>query len=508
MVTTLELQRRGLPYAVVVDGAATPASLQALDRQGLPYLVEVADGATMASRRALESRGLRYLVPVLVDATAASKASLAAQGLRYAVQVDADILPADRLVLQRQGLAYYVKVDSSGNSVATAAGGGLLLVDETNGFAADFTHAVDAERVAVKTAGAVVYSGTSFFTNSGTSSKWVYNAAGVLVNIPAGTLPLDYDPVTHAARGLLVEPQATNLITLSSNMAGNWGTSGVTIVQDTTTSPAGVTEADTVTFGAGAGAYAYHQSAGSVTSGATYPFSVFARTASGTKKFRMGLQCSGTTYSSDFTATTTWQRFANTFTADATGDAYCLLANESAGGAGSVVFWGSQFESGIVATSPMPTAGVAVTRAADQVSVTSASINYSATAGSWWVDATPMALTGYPIIGFANGSASPSKVGSPTTLVMFDGTNTQKTVANSLADHKTAAAYAAGDRAFTADGLTVQVDVGSTTNLLNPGTIGFGSTPGVGASTGLMYIRKLRYVPRRKTNLELVTESA
>ena len=56
MVTTIELQRRGLPYAVVVDGAATPASLADLDDKGLPYLVEVADGATMASRRALEAR--------------------------------------------------------------------------------------------------------------------------------------------------------------------------------------------------------------------------------------------------------------------------------------------------------------------------------------------------------------------------------------------------------------------------------------------------------------------
>jgi hypothetical protein len=119
-----------------------------------------------------------------------------------------------------------------------------------------------------------------------------------------------------------------------------------------------------------------------------------------------------------------------------------------------------------------------------------------------------MALTGYPIIGFANGSASPSKVASSTTLVMFDGTNTQKTVANSLAAHKTSAAYAAGDRSFTADGLVVQVDTGSTTNLLNPGNIGFGNTPGVGSSTGLMYIRQVRYVPRRKTSLEQVTESA
>jgi hypothetical protein len=149
MATTAELNQRGLSYAVMVDAAATPESLQALDRQGLPYMVEVADGATSASRAALEARGLRYFVPVLVDATPASKASLDAQGLRYAVQVDADILPADRVVLDRQGLSYFVEVDSSGNSIS-AVGGGSLLANETDGFAADFLWPVDAERVAVK----------------------------------------------------------------------------------------------------------------------------------------------------------------------------------------------------------------------------------------------------------------------------------------------------------------------------------------------------------------------
>jgi hypothetical protein len=122
MVAALELQRRGLRHAVMVDAAATTASLQALDRQGLAYAVKVADGATTASRAALEARGLAYFVPVLVDATSASKAILDRQGLRYAVQVDADILPADRAVLDRQGLRYFVEVDSSGNSVAPGGG--------------------------------------------------------------------------------------------------------------------------------------------------------------------------------------------------------------------------------------------------------------------------------------------------------------------------------------------------------------------------------------------------
>jgi hypothetical protein len=186
MVTTAELQRRGLRYAVSVDAAATNASLLDLQQKGLPYAVEVADGATMASRAALEARGLAYFVPVLVDATPASKASLERQGLRYAVQVDADILPADRLVLDRQGLRYLVKVDSSGNSVAAGgAGGAAIIAGETNAFATDFTYATDASRVAVKTAGVNVSSGLdAFYQNAGTSPKLVWDASGALVWSP------------------------------------------------------------------------------------------------------------------------------------------------------------------------------------------------------------------------------------------------------------------------------------------------------------------------------------
>jgi hypothetical protein len=244
MVTTAELNRRGLRYAVVVDGAATPASLQALDRQGLPYLVEVADGATMASRAALEARGLRYFVPVAVGATSASKASLERQGLAYAVKVDADILPADRRELERQGLRYYVAVDSSGNSVGTAVGGGILLAGEANGFATDFLHPVDAERVAVKSSGSTLaYAVDAFYTQSGTSPKMVYDVAGTL-----GWSP-------H------------NLLTGSTDLSTGWSVGvGATKTLNQGTAPNGLNELVKYTMVAGAGAHwAFTTSATSAT---------------------------------------------------------------------------------------------------------------------------------------------------------------------------------------------------------------------------------------------------
>ena len=101
-------------------------------------------------------------------------------------------------------------------------------------------HSVDAERIAVKTAGTVVSSGTSFFTGSGTSSKWVYNAAGLLVNVAAGTLPIDYN------QGFVVEQAATNVIfpsTPPSATAGMWTLRGTTTVTSGQTGITGATTA-------------------------------------------------------------------------------------------------------------------------------------------------------------------------------------------------------------------------------------------------------------------------
>lgn len=44
------------------------------------------------------------------------------------------------------------------------------------------------------------------------TARWVFNSAGVLTQVPANQIALDYDPVTLALRGLPFEPARTNLI--------------------------------------------------------------------------------------------------------------------------------------------------------------------------------------------------------------------------------------------------------------------------------------------------------
>lgn len=50
---------------------------------------------------------------------------------------------------------------------------------------------------------------------TGSSGKWVMGPNGLLTLVPAGTAPIDFDPITAAGRGLLVEESRTNLLTYS-----------------------------------------------------------------------------------------------------------------------------------------------------------------------------------------------------------------------------------------------------------------------------------------------------
>lgn len=62
------------------------------------------------------------------------------------------------------------------------------------------------------------------------SKKWVWNSAGLLEEIAVDALPWNYDPATGDFLGLLIEKQATNdLIDCRDPTTGNWNRSNVNI---------------------------------------------------------------------------------------------------------------------------------------------------------------------------------------------------------------------------------------------------------------------------------------
>jgi hypothetical protein len=91
--------------------------------------------------------------------------------------------PAPPIMIVASGAPPITLFNADGSiwSAHTPAGGEVLLTGETDGFATDFLHPVDAERVALKTSGSTLaYAVDAFYTQSGTSPKMVYDVAGVL----------------------------------------------------------------------------------------------------------------------------------------------------------------------------------------------------------------------------------------------------------------------------------------------------------------------------------------
>jgi len=76
------------------------------------------------------------------------------------------------------------------------------------------------------------------------SPKSVYDRAGTLVQVPANTLGVTYDPADLSkAPWALIEPGAKNLVLQSDTFIANWSLPGVTVVQGAAVSPRGIMDA-------------------------------------------------------------------------------------------------------------------------------------------------------------------------------------------------------------------------------------------------------------------------
>lgn len=74
--------------------------------------------------------------------------------------------------------------------------------------------------------------------------KLVYDRTGTLVEVPANTLGVTYDPADLSkAPWALIEPAAKNLVLQSDTFIANWSLPGVTVVQGAAVSPRGIMDA-------------------------------------------------------------------------------------------------------------------------------------------------------------------------------------------------------------------------------------------------------------------------
>lgn len=341
----------------------------------------------------------------------------------------------------------------------------------------------------------------------------------------------DYDPVTLALKGLLIEEARTN-VWLQSADASNaaWSKGGVgasaapVVTANQTTAPDGTTTAARVAYpviSAGANGSVMYQA---VTASANaYTFSVWLKGGVGGEQLYL-LTTADTTlfYRQSVTLTTAWQRFTLTTPNLTAATWYFEIgvdlrdASQTAKPAQTIFAWGAQVEAGAFATSYIPTTAAAVTRAIDLASMPTDTW-FNASAMSVAINAMSFGFgsAGYNVLyGLNDGSdnnrlqqgllAPPTPI-VPDSLVVSGGTasvslpETVTVPTNVL--FKFGASLKAGAFASSLNGAAPYVN---TTGIVMPigiNHLSIGNSGGTFSVDG--YIQRLRYWPRALSNVEL-----
>jgi hypothetical protein len=212
---------------------------------------------------------------------------------------------------------------------------------------------------------------------------------GVLRAASANQPRFQYDYETGEYRGLLLEPQSTNIITHSRNIAdGTWNKNELlSWASDVIDAPDGTPTADQITF-KNDSTNSYIVKAIGITGGLVYSVSCWAKGNQGQRARLYTEGTGGGAYAykaADFTLTGEWQKVALTIQTN-TGNGVgtvVLQSNVSGLTATSLYVWGFQYENQPAATNYIYTTTATSTRAADLLSVEAP----LPTSGSVYIDA-------------------------------------------------------------------------------------------------------------------------
>ena len=213
----------------------------------------------------------------------------------------------------------------------------------------------------------------------------------------SGAPRFDHDPATGESLGLLIEEARTNLVTRSEEL--NYWTKyfGASVTSNSIAAPDGTVTADLVDISAQQ--YSQVLRVINVQPSTTYTVSFYARSVTGTDIVQLFRWPNITV---DFTLTTEWQRFTNTYTTNSTDTTNNVLFTRRPGSTNRFYLWGVQAEKGTFATSYIPTTNSTVTRAADVAEITGTNFSsfYNSTEGTIYSEAVfaGLANASYPRI--------------------------------------------------------------------------------------------------------------
>jgi hypothetical protein len=379
-------------------------------------------------------------------------------------------------------------------------------------------------------------SGDLTFTRASTATR--VNAEGLIESVATGVPRIDY---TGGGCGkLLLESQRTNLMR-NSEQLNSWLKLDISVTSNSTTSPDGTQNADTITAtGAGSLSHLIYQNL-AFTSGTSYTLSVFAKAntsdyiqlvfagqliANSYANFDLS---SGTITASAFLTAKIenygngWYRCSVSATAGAslTNSQIVYLINSGTASRGqsfvqsgeSVYLWGGSFENGSFPTSYIPTTTTAVTRLADAASKTGISSLINSTEGVLYAEISALAddLT-YRILSISDGTTAEriyiqyTNVTNTVAVVIKNGSTTQANMGYALSDEtelaKVAIKYKANDFALWVNGFEVGTDASGTTPT---GLSELAFDDGGGANYFYGNVQNLMVFPSALSDTELAT---
>lgn len=388
---------------------------------------------------------------------------------------------------------------------------------------------------------------TSFLTAAGgsfirASVGTYFDPSGNIQTAASGVPRFDYDPVTHAAKGLLIEESRSNLLTYSMTMnTAPWNLARSSVTLGATTSPDGTTNAIKF-YNNGTSGSVYAGYWRTYTANQTYTYSIFAKKAEitsivipistvagwladGSITFNLNTGTASVTGTgiSSYSITPLpngWYRCAITATFGTT-DTYgqypvTMLSTNPMDSVSGVYLWGAQLEQGAFPTSYIPTTTATVTRASDRLTFPTAAW-YNGSEGAMALQgAIPNA--GASIRRFAtlsdgtiNNTIQLANAASNTAAYM-EVRDTLAIQASMTAGSFTAGsyvknglAYKANDFALTSNGSAITSDSSGSVPTINLLTLGSHNAGGNYINGGL---KSFKYYPLRVTNsqLQLLTQ--
>ena len=353
----------------------------------------------------------------------------------------------------------------------------------------------------------------------------------------------DYDPVTLAPRGLLIEEARTNLLTYSEQFDNAaWTKTRSSVVANTTTSPDGTANADTLVEDTTAAAT--HPISAAVTlTAAAHAYSVYLKangrswaqlnllsTANAFANFNLSTGAIGVVgaaaTASIQNAGNGWYRctiVATTAAGANTAAVYPASADNvisfTGSGAAALFLYGADLEAGGFTTSYIPTVASTVTRNADVAAMTGTNFSswYNQSEGTF-VAETSLATAVRPrsegIVGVSNGSSAEStaiyRAGATSSLKgeILDGGVAQAsyTVAMGGQPDKSSFAYALNNSNFALNGAAQTTDTVCT--IPTPDRLLIGAIYSGGDFPTNGHIRTIAYFNTRLPNAQLQTLTA